>query len=107
MKKIIDFLFGWLKVSNRLKHLKVGTIIYFIGIIIQLIEFAIINTMDARINGALIVCGVLNSFLLTFIVACTVEYIQKLYGGIIDKLDIFATILIPIIFTIITIIIAL
>lgn len=107
MKKVIDFLFGWLKISNRLKHLKAGTIVYFIGIIIQLIEFAIINTMDARINGALIVCSVLNSFLLTFIVACTVEYIQKIYGGKIDKFDILATIFVPMTIIIITIIITL
>lgn len=86
----IKVLYEWLLQSNRLSHVKAGMLIFLLMIVfcffllsISLGESAIVSLMT------------------TAIVAITVDYKDKLWGGKFDWLDIVATVLLPCMLTII------
>lgn len=105
MNKLIN----WLKESNRLKHLKVG-IIMFIGLcIIQYVEITIIkNVTNIVVNDNyydwFLSFTSINSLITVFIAMCSVEYIQTTFKSKWDWLDVLAGCLIAILFTIIILI---
>lgn len=77
-------LFGWLKVSNRPKHLKVGLVIFVLWVVCTMI-LTNMTMLQSAFTG--LVC--------VLVAMCSVEYIQKIYGGKWDWLDILAGILVP------------
>lgn len=105
MNKLIN----WLKESNRLKHLKVG-VIMFIGLfIIQYIGITIIeNVTNIIVNDNyydwFLSFASINSLITVFITMCSVEYIQTTFKCKWDWLDVLAGCLIAILFTIIILI---
>lgn len=108
MNKLID----WLKESNRLKHLKVGVIMFIGLIIIQYIEFIIMkNTshivFNELFNKMQLVSQFINSLITVFIAMCSVEYIQTTFKCKWDWLDVLAGCLVGILMTIILLIIIL
>lgn len=77
-------LFGWLKVSNRPKHLKAGTVIFILWIVCTMI-LTNMTMLQSAFTG--LVC--------VFVAMCSVEYIQKTSGSKWDWLDVLAGILVP------------
>lgn len=106
MNKLIN----WLKESNRLKHLKVGAIIFIGMFIIQYIEFIIAKnniTLNQIYYEIQLIFQFINSLITVFIAMCSVEYIQTTVNGKWDWLDVLAGCLIGILLTILLLIILL
>ena len=82
-------LFGWLKISNRPKHLKAGIMIFVLWIVCTMI-LTNMTMIQSAFTG--LVC--------VLVAMCSVEYIQKTSGGKWDWLDILAGIIVPGILTI-------
>lgn len=105
MNKLIN----WLKESNRLKHLKVG-VIMFIGLfMIQYVGITIIeNVTNIVVNDNyydwFLLFVSINSLITVFIAMCSVEYIQTTFKCKWNWLDVLAGCLIAILFTIIMLI---
>ena len=89
MKRIIDKYLGWLKDSNRPKHILCGLLVYTAMMAVCLIL------------GNTLASSAVISLVATLI---AVDYKDKLWGGKFDWLDVTATVLLPT-FTTITIII--
>lgn len=83
MKEKLQKLFGWVKISNRPKHLVAGTLI-FITMMIQGV------VLDIRIGDVAVM-----AFSTVLIAALSVEYKDMLWGGKFDWLDVLATVLVP------------
>lgn len=83
MKQLLENLFGWLKESNRTKHIKYGLAI-FIAMLATCLVLGVTFTRSAMI-----------AFVATAIVAVAVDYKDHLWGGRFDWLDVLATILLP------------
>lgn len=79
----VSNLFGWLKISNRPKHLKAGTVIFVLWIVCTMI-LTDITILQSAFTG--LVC--------VFVAMCSVEYIQKSSGGKWDWIDVLAGILV-------------
>lgn len=100
MKKIIDFLFGWLKESNRMAHLKVGAIITAVMLVLcgmfNLYAFFLMERSfraDFAVTSAMYSCVI--ALVTTLIAMASVEYIQSKMGGEADMKDIYAGVLVP------------
>lgn len=83
MKQLLEKLFGWLKESNRPKHIKYGLAV-FIAMLATCLVLGVTSTRSTVI-----------SFAATAIVAVAVDYKDHLWGGRFDWLDVLATILLP------------
>ena len=83
MKRIIEKYLGWLKDSNRPKHMKCGTLVYTVMLLL------------CFMLGISLVPSAVIAFVATCIVAMSVDYKDKLWGGKFDWLDVVATILLP------------
>lgn len=88
MKQLIKKYLGWLKDSNRPKHMKAG-ILVFIAML------AVCLTL-----GVGLILSTVIAFVATVIVAVAVDYKDKLYGNVFDWLDVAATVLSPGVITI-------
>lgn len=83
MKKLTKKLFGWLKESNRPKHIKAGLLIYTV-----MLSVCLILGVDITMSSSI-------SFSSTCIVAVAVDYKDKQHGCVFDWLDVIATVLLP------------
>lgn len=83
MKQLLIKLFGWLKESNRPKHIKYGLAV-FIAMLATCLVLGVTFTRSTVI-----------AFVATAIVAVAVDYKDHLWGGRFDWLDVVATILLP------------
>lgn len=81
MKRIIEKYLGWLKDSNRPKHMKCGTLVYAVMLLL------------CFMLGISLVPSAVIAFVATCIVAMAVDYKDKLWGGKFDWLDVVATII--------------
>lgn len=100
-------LFDWLKVSNRMKHLKAGALIFIAMLIFQAIANAVITSISGiEANDTYLMLQVLVisivALVTTFIAMCSVEYIQKSSGYYWDWLDVLAGCLLGIVYTFVT-----
>lgn len=86
----IKVLYEWLLQSNRLSHVKAGMIIFLMMIIFCFFLLSISLGKSA-----------IASLMTTAIAAMAVDYKDKLWGGKFDWLDIAATVLLPLMLTII------
>lgn len=93
MKQIIKKYLGWLKDSNRPKHMKAGILV-----------FIVMLTVCLTLGVGLIPSTVI-AFVATVIVAVAVDYKDKLYGNTFDWLDVLATVLLPGLIAVISILI--
>lgn len=83
MKKFIEKYLGWLKDSNRPKHVKCGMLVY-------IVVLAICMTLSVALISATVI-----ALVATAIVAMAVDYKDKAHGGKFDWLDVVATVLLP------------
>lgn len=83
MKQLIKKLFGWLKESNRPKHIKYGLAVF----IAMLASCLLLGVTFAR--------SAVIAFIATAIVATAVDYKDHLWGGRFDWLDVVATVILP------------
>lgn len=81
--------------SNRGKHLIAGALIYAVVLSLCLV----LNVQYLK--------GTIIALIATLIAACAVEYKDKSWGGKFDWLDIVATILVPVLVSIILFIVSL
>ena len=93
MKELIEKYLGWLKDSNRPKHMKAGMLVF-----LAMLAVCLILGVDLASSAVI-------SFFATCIVAVAVDYKDKLYGNIFDWLDVLATVLTPGVITIVVYII--
>lgn len=92
MKRIIDKYLGWLKDSNRPKHMKAGMLV-FIAMLAACLTL-----------GVGLIPSTVIAFVATVIVAVAVDYKDKLYGNTFDWLDVLATVLLPVVITLVVLI---
>lgn len=92
MKRLINKYLGWLKESNRPKHMKAG-ILVFIAML------AVCLTLGVGLIPSTVI-----AFVATVIVAVAVDYKDKLYGNTFDWLDVLATVLLPVVITLVVLI---
>ena len=92
MKRMIDKYLGWLKDSNRPKHILCGLLVYTAMMAVCLLP------------GNTFASSAIISLVATVIVAMAVDYKDKLWGGKFDWLDVAATVLLPTFTTIMIII---
>lgn len=83
MKQIIKKYLGWLKDSNRPKHMKAGILVF-------IVMLAVCLTLGVGLSPSTVI-----AFVATVIVAVAVDYKDKLYGNVFDWLDVLATVLLP------------
>lgn len=83
MKQIIKKYLGWLKDSNRPKHMKAGMLVF-------IAMLAVCLTLGVGLIPSTVI-----AFVSTVIVAVAVDYKDKLYGNVFDWLDVAATALLP------------
>lgn len=83
MKRLLEKIFGWLKKSNRPKHIKYGLVVF--------------ATMQATciVLGVTFARSAVIALVATATVAVAVDYKDKLWGGKFDWLDVIATMLLP------------
>ena len=93
MKRLIKKHLGWLKDSNRPKHMKAGMLVF-------LAMLAMCLTLGVALTQAAVI-----SLVATCIVAVAVDYKDKAWGGKFDWLDVAATVLLPGIITLVILII--
>lgn len=92
MKRMIDKLLGWLKDSNRPKHILCGLLVYD-----AMMALCLPIGVDPVPSSVI-------SLTATLITAAAVDYKDKLWGGKFDWLDVAATVLLPTLVMITTII---
>ena len=97
MKKIIKKLTGWLNEGNRDKHLGYGALCAIL--ILLLSVFILTLQLSVTITSSIFTLMIVGSL------ATGMEFKDKMWGGEFDWLDLLATIILPIIIVIITIII--
>lgn len=83
VKDLIKKYLGWMKDSNRPKHMKAGMLIYAV-----MLSVCFILGADIPMSSSI-------SFFATCIVAVAVDYKDKLYGNTFDWLDVAATVIVP------------
>lgn len=83
MKQLLEKLFGWLKDSNRPKHIKYGLAV-FIAMLATCLALGVTFARSAIV-----------AFVATAIVAVAVDYKDHLWGGRFDWLDVIATVILP------------
>lgn len=83
MEQIIKKYLGWLKDSNRPKHMKAGMLVF-------IAMLAVCLTLGVGLIPSTVI-----AFVATVIVAVAVDYKDKLYGNTFDWLDVLATVLLP------------
>ena len=83
MKQIIKKYLGWLKDSNRPKHMKAGMLVF-------IAMLAVCLTLGVGLIPSTVI-----AFVSTVIVAVAVDYKDKLYGNVFDWLDVAATVIVP------------
>lgn len=83
MKQIIKKYLGWLKDSNRPKHMKAGILVFIVMLTVCL-------TLGVGLSPSTVI-----AFVATVIVAVAVDYKDKLYGNVFDWLDVVATVIVP------------
>lgn len=83
MKQIIKKYLGWLKDSNRPKHMKAGILVF-------IVMLAVCLTLGVGLNPSTVI-----AFVATVIVAVAVDYKDKLYGNTFDWLDVADTVIVP------------
>lgn len=83
MKQIIKKYLGWLKDSNRPKHMKAGILVF-------IVMLAVCLTLGVGLSPSTVI-----AFVATVIVAVAVDYKDKLYGNTFDWLDVVATVIVP------------
>lgn len=83
MKQLLIKLFGWLKDSNRPKHIKYG-IAVFVAMLATCLALGVTFARSAIV-----------AFVATAIVAVAVDYKDHLWGGRFDWLDVLATVILP------------
>ena len=93
MKRIIDKYLGWLKDSNRPKHMKAGILVF-------IVMLAVCLPLGVGLSRSTVI-----AFVATVIVAVAVDYKDKLYGNTFDWLDVLATVLLPGLIAVISILI--
>lgn len=93
MKQIIKKYLGWLKDSNRPKHMKAGMLVF-------IAMLAVCLTLGVGLSPSTVI-----AFVATVIVAVAVDYKDKLYGNTFDWLDVLATVLLPGLIAVISILI--
>ena len=93
MKQIIKKYLGWLKDSNRPKHMKAGILVF-------IVMLAVCLTLGVGLSPSTVI-----AFVATVIVAVAVDYKDKLYGNTLDWLDVLATVLLPGLIAVISILI--
>lgn len=93
MKQIIKKYLGWLKDSNRPKHMKAGILVFIVMLTVCL-------TLGVGLSPSTVI-----AFVSTVIVAVAVDYKDKLYGNTFDWLDVLATVLLPGLIAVISILI--
>jgi len=93
MKQIIKKYLGWLKDSNRPKHMKAGMLVF-------IAMLAVCLTLGVGLSPSTVI-----AFVSTVIVAVAVDYKDKLYGNTFDWLDVLATVLLPGLIAVISILI--
>lgn len=93
MKQIIKKYLGWLKDSNRPKHMKAGILVF-------IVMLAVCLTLGVGLSPSTVI-----AFVSTVIVAVAVDYKDKLYGNTFDWLDVLATVLLPGLIAVISILI--
>mgnify|MGYP001236277585 CR=1 FL=1 len=93
MKQIIKKYLGWLKDSNRPKHMKAGILVF-------IVMLAVCLTLGVGLSPSTVI-----AFVATVIVAVAVDYKDKLYGNTFDWLDVLATVLLPGLIAVISILI--
>ncbi len=93
MKQIIKKYLGWLKDSNRPKHMKAGILVF-------IVMLAVCLTLGVGLSPSTVI-----AFVATVIVAVAVDYKDKLYGNVFDWLDVLATVLLPGLIAVISILI--
>lgn len=92
MKQIIKKYLGWLKDSNRPKHMKAGMLVF-------IAMLAVCLTLGVGLIPSTVI-----AFVATVIVAVAVDYKDKLYGNTFDWLDVAATVLLPVVITLVVLI---
>lgn len=92
MKQIIKKYLGWLKDSNRPKHMKAGMLVF-------IAMLAVCLTLGVELIPSTVI-----AFVATVIVAVAVDYKDKLYGNTFDWLDVLATVLLPVVITLVVLI---
>ena len=92
MKQIIKKYLGWLKDSNRPKHMKAGMLVF-------IAMLAVCLTLGVGLIPSTVI-----AFVATVIVAVAVDYKDKLYGNTFDWLDVLATVLFPVVITLVVLI---
>lgn len=97
IEKIIKKLTRWLNESNRYKHLGYGALCAIL--ILLLSVFILTLQLSVTITSSIFTLMVVGSL------ATGMEFKDKMWGGEFDWLDLLATIILPIIIVIITIII--
>lgn len=93
MKQLINKYLGWLKDSNRSKHMKGGMLVF-------IVMLAVCLTLGVGLSPSTVI-----AFVATVIVAVAVDYKDKLYGNTFDWLDVLATVLLPGLIAVISILI--
>lgn len=83
MKDLIKKYLGWLKDSNRPKHMKAGMLVF-------IAMLAVCLTLGVGLIPSTVI-----AFVVTVIVAVAVDYKDKLYGNTFDWLDVLATVIVP------------
>jgi len=83
MKQLIKKYLGWLKDSNRPKHMKAGILVFIVMLVVCL-------TLGVGLSPSTVI-----AFVATSIVAVAVDYKDKLYGNVFDWLDVAATVIVP------------
>ena len=84
----------WLIESNRIKHMVVGTIVYLLYLLLCYLICR--NLTDSAIL----------SFVTTEMIAGTGECKDRMWGGQFDWLDLSATVLVPLVLTVVIIILS-
>ena len=92
MKQIIKKYLGWLKDSNRPRHMKAGMLVF-------IAMLAVCLTLGVGLIPSTVI-----AFVATVIVAVAVDYKDKLYGNTFDWLDVLATVLLPVVITLVVLI---
>ena len=92
MKQIIKKYLGWLKDSNRPKHMKAGMLVF-------IAMLAVCLTLGVGLIPSTVI-----AFVATVIVAVAVDYKDKVYGNTFDWLDVLATVLAPGVITLVVLI---
>ena len=100
--KFVNRIFGWLRESNRPKHIKAGIVIFACGILLLFVTMLVTfhsEDMPFYFMSRIALIGVLQALFTVCVAMCAVECIQESMGGKWDWLDVAAGVLLPFIVT--------